>query len=129
MDNREFLKIPDKKGDFSIVVKKYIYEREDYNENNSLDRMLGKYEVYYFQPCFRLNCNNNKIIRKDILWEEQSVLGNKSKGFALADEEDFKNYCRKKFNEFKETLYINPFSKEKEPEYIDKRICSLEFNF
>lgn len=129
MSNREFLKIPDENGDFNIIVKKFLYEREDYDENSYIDKILGKYEVYYFQPCFRLNYNEDRIVRKDILWEKQSILGEKSKGFALANEDDFKEYCRKEFNEFKEGLCINPFSDKKEPKYEDNEICNLEFNW
>ncbi|CAG9468780.1 hypothetical protein K8T27_001530 [Campylobacter upsaliensis] len=38
-------------------------------------------------------------------------------------------YCKRKFDEFKDTLYINPFSNEKEPKYSDDEICDLEFYF
>ncbi|ECK2550101.1 hypothetical protein FQW77_08475 [Campylobacter jejuni] len=129
MSNREFLKIPDENGDFNIIVKKFLYEREDYDENNYIDKILGKYEVYYFQPCFRVNYNEDRIVRKDILWEKQSILGEKSKGFMLANEDDFKEYCRKEFTEFRESLCINPFSNKKEPKYEDNEICNLEFNW
>ncbi|WP_144581978.1 hypothetical protein [Campylobacter coli] len=129
MSDREFLKIPDENGEFNIIVKKFSHEREDYVENDPANWILGRYETYYFQPCFRVNYDSDKIIRKDILWEKESILGSKSKGFALASEEDFKEYCRKEFNEFRETLCLNPFSSKKEPEYSDDEICDLEFKW
>ncbi|AJC92211.1 hypothetical protein CSUB8523_0687 [Campylobacter subantarcticus LMG 24377] len=126
MSSRDFLKIPNENGEFNIIVKRFSYERENYDRNNAFDQILGRYETYYFQPCFRVDYNSDKIIRKDILWEKESVLGSKSKGFAIASEDDFKEYCRKEFNEFRETLCLNPFSNKKEPEYSDDYICSLE---
>ncbi|HEH5091193.1 TPA: hypothetical protein SG772_001813, partial [Campylobacter coli] len=71
--DREFLKIPDENGEFNIIVKKFSYERENYDKDSPIDCLLGRYETYYFQPCFRVNYDSDKIIRKDILWEKESI--------------------------------------------------------
>ncbi|TLD85475.1 hypothetical protein [Helicobacter sp. MIT 05-5294] len=117
--DRTYLRIPDKNGDFTIIVKRFYYEGDESSWSGT----------YYFQPFFRVNGEGNRIIRKDCLWEYHDVVGLDSKGFMLSNEEEFKEYCRKKFQDFRDTLCINPFSKDKEPKYTDDVICSLEMNW
>ncbi|EOF7229329.1 hypothetical protein ACK09Q_000806 [Campylobacter upsaliensis] len=38
-------------------------------------------------------------------------------------------YCKREFDKFRNTLYVNPFSNEKESRYSDDEICNLEFHF
>lgn len=37
MSSRDFLKIPNENGEFNIIVKRFSYERENYDKNNAFD--------------------------------------------------------------------------------------------
>lgn len=87
----EFLKIPGEGG--FICIKKHIFEEE-----------LCGTKIHFFEPCFRFDDCENKIVRKDIFWEE------------------WEEYAKKKFLEFKDTLLV-------EPEYSDDEICDLNFHW
>lgn len=115
--SKSFVKILDSNKEFTIVLKKFVYEDE-----------YGFKTAYYFQPSFVLNYTEDKIVRKDILWEKDSVVGWDSEGFILANQEDFEKYCKECFEDFRNSLCLNPFATIQEPEYTDKEICDLEFH-
>lgn len=105
----EFLKIP-WEGDF-VYVKKHKFEEE-----------LGGTKIHFFEPNFVFDNYQNKIIRKDVFWEEASVRGYKTNGFLFSNEEEWKEYAKKKFLEFKDTLLV-------EPKYNNDEICDLNFHW
>ena len=112
----EFLKIPDENGGF-ICVQSHIF-----------DEYLDGTRRHYFEPSFRLM--NDRVVRQDTLWENRDIVGYQSNGYLLSNEKEWKEYARKKFLDFKETLLINPFAIAagmKEPEYSDDEICDLYF--
>lgn len=106
----EFLKIPDEEGGF-ICIKKHIFEEE-----------LCGTKIHFFEPCFRFDDCENKIVRKDIFWEDALVRGYKTNGFIFSNKEEWEEYAKKKFLEFKDTLLV-------EPEYSDDEICDLNFHW
>lgn len=113
-NSRKFLRVLDDKGEFSIVVCKHVFEEEG--------------EEHYFEPNFFIG--SDKIVRSDIIWERRDVLGYRSKGFKVATEDEFKEYCREKFKDVKDEVCINPFAEligKKEPEYPDEEITKTEF--
>ena len=61
----------------------------------------------FFEPNFVFDDYQKKIIRKDVFWEEASVRGYKTNGFLFSNEEEWKEYAKKKFLEFKDTLLVN----------------------
>ncbi|MBE2984667.1 hypothetical protein CCAL9344_01375 [Campylobacter sp. RM9344] len=117
----EYLKIPDSNGEFLICIKRHKFDEE-----------LDGTSIHYFMPSFTLDYNQDKIIRKDCFIEHAHVLGYKTDGFVLSNEYEFKQYCKKKFNEFRGELSINPFAQangKQEPIYTDDEICSLNFHW
>ena len=50
------------------------------------------------------------------------IRGYKTNGFLFSSEEEWKEYAKKKFLEFKDTLLV-------EPEYSDDEICNLNFHW
>ena len=101
----EFLKIPNENGGF-ICVQSHIFKEE-----------LDGTKRHYFEPSFRLM---------------RDVIGYESKGYLLSSEKEWKEYAKKKFLEFKDTLLINPYAVAagmKEPEYSDDEICDLNFHW
>ena len=102
----EFLKIP-WKGDF-VYIKKHKFEEE-----------LGGTKIHFFEPNF-VYCEN-KIRRKDVFWEDALVRGYKTNGFLFSNEEEWKEYAKKKFLAFKDTLLVEPES--------DDEIFDLEFHW
>lgn len=114
----EFLKIPNENGGF-ICVQSHIFKEE-----------LDGTKRHYFEPSFRLM--NDRVVRQDTFWEKRDVIGYKSKGYLLSSEKEWKEYAKKKFLEFKDTLLINPYAVAagmKEPEYSDDEICDLNFHW
>ena len=116
--DKTFLKIPDENGEFTICVKKHAIQGE----------------TCYFEPNFQLNYAKDKIVRNDIFFDWQDVLGRNSQGFQLSNKTEFEEYCRKKFKDFRENgdLILNPYAtdvcKMREPEYPDQEICDLKFH-
>lgn len=117
--SKMFIKVLDKNKEFNIVLKRFYHKDND-------DELFTT--TYYFQPSFVLNSLGDKIIRKDILWERDDAIGDRTEGFLVATQKDFNNYCKKCFEEFRISLCINPFSIMQEPEYTEKEICDLEFH-
>lgn len=105
----EFLKLP-YDGDF-VYVKRHIFEEE-----------LGGTKIHFFEPGFIFDGCENKIIRKDVFWEDALVRGYKTNGFLFSSEEEWKEYAKKKFLEFKDTILV-------EAEYSDDEICNLNFHW
>lgn len=105
----EFLKIP-YDGDF-VYVKKHMFEEE----------LCGSKKCI-FEPGFIFDDCENKIVRKDIFWEDAFVRGYKTNGFLFSNKEEWEEYAKKKFLAFKDTLLV-------EPEYSDDEICNLEFHW
>lgn len=104
----EFLKIP-WEGDF-VYVKRHMFEEE-----------LDGTKIHFFEPNFVFDNYQNKIIRKDVFWEDASVRGYKTNGFLFSNEEEWKEYAKKKFLAFKDTLLVEPES--------DNEIFDLEFHW
>lgn len=112
---REFVKIIDDLGE-TIIVRK-------------LPRKLEwGYQKYYFVPYFRLNDTCDRITRKDCLIEIEDVTGYRSKGFQLSNKKEWDEFCRKQFDEFRDTLFINDWQ-QKEPIYKDIEKTSVRFHF
>lgn len=120
MKDLTYVKIPDDNGDFTIFLKKTVIEEDN-----------GDKELVYFEPGFTIK--DDRIVRKDIIYERKFVLGYESNGFALSNEDDFKQYAREKFEAFRGELLINPFAVhfcgKKEPEYTDEEITKTEFSW
>lgn len=106
----EFLKIP-WEGDF-VYVKKHKFEEE-----------LCGTKIHFFEPGFIFDGCENKILRKDIFWEDTFIRGYKTNGFLFSSEEEWKEYAKKKFLEFKDTLLVEP------DEHSDDEICDLNFHW
>lgn len=77
----------------------------------------------FFEPGFIFDGCENKILRKDIFWEDTFIRGYKTNGFLFSSEEEWKEYAKKKFLAFKDTLLV-----EVEPE-SDNEIFDLEFHW
>lgn len=106
----EFLKIPWENGDF-ICIKKHIFGEE----------FCGT-KIHFFEPGFIFDDCENKIVRKDIFWEDDLVRGYKTNGFLFSSKEEWEEYARKKFSEFKDTLLV-------EPKYNNDEIFDLNFHW
>ena len=106
----DFLKIPDEEGGF-VYIKRHIFEEE----------FCGT-KIHFFEPGFIFDDCENKIVRKDIFWEDDLIRGYKTNGFLFSNKEEWEEYARKKFLEFKNTLLV-------EPEYSDDEICNLNFDW
>lgn len=114
MDKKyKFLKIPDENGNFTICIK----------ECNRFRR-----QSYYFEPMFRIDYDIDKIVRSDLLVEYEDAFKN---GCVISNKDEFKEYCKKQFNEFRESVIIDPIAKyvfkKQEPVYTDEEICNLKF--
>ena len=105
----EFLKIP-YDGDF-VYVKRHVFEED-----------LCGTKIHFFEPGFIFDGCKNKILRKDIFWEDTFVRGYKTNGFLFSSKEEWEKYAKKKFLEFKDTLLV-------EPEYSDNEIFDLNFHW
>jgi hypothetical protein len=105
----DFLKIPDEEGGF-VYVKRHIFEEE----------FCGT-KIHFFEPGFIFDDCENKIVRKDIFWEDDLVRGYKTNGFLFSNKEEWEEYARKKFLEFKDTLLVEPESNDE--------ICDLNFHW
>lgn len=64
---------------------------------------------------------NDKVVRQDTFWKKRDVIGYGSKGYLLkSNKEEWEEYAKKKFLEFKDTLLV-------EPKYNNDEICDLNF--
>lgn len=111
------VKVPDKEGNFTRILKRH--------------RFSDHRRPFYFEPQFMLG-TQDKIIRKDSLFELDDVVGPFSAGFQPCSLGEYRNYCRQKFNEYKENeILINPFAVAagmKEPVHSDKDITSPKYH-
>lgn len=106
----EFLKIP-YDGDF-VYVKRHMFEEE-----------LCGTKIHFFEPGFIFDDCENKIRRKDVFWEDALVRGYKTNGFLFSSKEEWEEYAKNKFLEFKDTLLVEP------DEHCDDEIFDLNFHW
>lgn len=75
---------------------------------------------------------NDRIVRKDRLFEGVDVVGYASNGFIPAKLNDYREYCRKQYVDFREDeIFINPIALlmgMEEPAYDDKTVISPKYH-
>lgn len=112
------IKVPDKQGNFTRVLKRC--------------RFVDSRRAFYFEPKFYLSEKDDMIKRKDILYEDNEVIGPMSEGFKPCSLKDYRDYCRQQFRKYKdEEVFINPIAVAYgmvEPEYDDKAVTSPKYH-
>ena len=113
-----YVKIPDKNGNFNRVVKSW--------------RFPDSHKTFFFEPRFMLSQAQDKIVRKDDLYEHDEIFGMKGCGFLPCNLKDYRNYCREQYAKYKEEeVFINPIAIAYgmvEPAYDDKAVISPKYH-
>lgn len=113
----DYIKIPDESGELKVILKRHKFP----NTN----------AVFYFEPNFAVK--DGCIVRNDSLYEGRDVLSVEGKGWMPTTRQEFKAYCREKYNVFKdEEVIVNRFAIDvlgmKEPPYNDRAVTSVRYH-
>lgn len=116
-DYHDYIKIPDENGELKAILKRHKFP------NSNM--------VFYFEPNFTVK--DGCIVRNDSLYEGIDVLSVEGKGWMPATRQEFKVYCREKYNTFKsEEVIINRFAIDvlglSEPPYNDRAVTSVRYH-
>ena len=111
-----YIKIPDDKGNLVRVLKLHKF-----NDTN---------RAYFIEPQFMLI--DDKITRKDNIFEAIDIVGEKGCGFIPSNLKEFRDYCRTEYHKFKnDEIFINPtaiYYGMEEPPYNDKVVTSTKYH-
>ncbi|HFB7913234.1 TPA: hypothetical protein ACE8XW_000773 [Neisseria gonorrhoeae] len=111
-----YIKIVDENGDFTRILR--------------LHKFPDTSKVFYFEPMFWLK--DGRLARKDSLFEVDYIYGADGCGFLPSNLTEFRKYCRKKHQKFKDdevlvNRYAVDFLGAKEPPYDDRHVTSVKY--
>ncbi len=111
-----YIKVTDDNGNFTRVLRMYKFPDTS--------------KCFYFEPQFWVK--NGLIVRKDSLFEGQEIYGANGCGFLPSNLTEFKEYCRKQYQKFKdEEVLVNRFAMDilgmQEPAYDDRHVISRKY--
>lgn len=116
INKRRYIKILDENGNFTRVLR--------------MHKFTDTSRIFYFEPQFWLK--NGLIVRKDTLFEGNDIYGANGIGFLPSNLKEFRQYCRAKYQTFKEeevliNRYAVDFLGATEPPYDDRHVTSVKY--